>query len=163
MVVWAVCGGHGRLDFEIRLSRWLLVFWRWMGFRGLRLVSLWVAYGSIEIGGSFVLCECGGCWCFCGGCGHRWLLMWEKQRDERRERPRDVFNLILKFFLLFIFPKHRMVFFLKIRLINRVLKTRFSSGRHVATMPHQTWSDHENRVFETLFIGPKSSLLNSRF
>ena len=25
--VWAVCGGHGGLDFGVRLSRWLLVFW----------------------------------------------------------------------------------------------------------------------------------------
>ena len=46
-----------------------------MGFLELRLVSLWVAYGSIKIGGCFVLGGCGGCWCFCSGCGHCWLLM----------------------------------------------------------------------------------------
>ena len=28
MGVWAVCSGHGELDFGVRLSRWLLVFWR---------------------------------------------------------------------------------------------------------------------------------------
>ena len=27
MGVWAMCGGHGGLDFGVRLSRWLLVFW----------------------------------------------------------------------------------------------------------------------------------------
>ena len=152
MGVWAMCGDHGGLDFRAHLSRWLLVFWRWMGFRGLRSVSLWVAYGSIEISGCFVLCGCGGYWCFCGGCGHRWLLMWENLRDERRERPSDVFNLILNLFY-FIFPKHRMVFFLKGQFINRVLETQFPSGRHVKKTPHQMWSDdHGNRVFETWFI-----------
>jgi len=48
--------------------------------------------------------------------------MQEKQRDERREKLRDVFNLILNFFIL-IFPIHRMVFFLKGWLINQVLET----------------------------------------
>ena len=75
MGVWAMCGGHGGLDFGVCLSQWLLVFWRRMGFRGLQSVSLWVAYGSIEICGCFVLCGCGDCWCFCGGCGHHWLLV----------------------------------------------------------------------------------------
>ena len=28
MGVWAMCGGHGGLAFGVRLSRWLLVFWR---------------------------------------------------------------------------------------------------------------------------------------
>ena len=28
MGVWAVCSGHSGLDFGVRLSRWLLVFWR---------------------------------------------------------------------------------------------------------------------------------------
>ena len=37
-------------------------------------------------------------------------------------------------------------------LINRVLETWFLGGCHVEKMPHQTWSDHGNRVFETLFI-----------
>ena len=157
-----MCDGHGGLDFGVHLSRWLLVFWRWMGFHGLRSVSLWVAYGSIEIDGCFVLCGFGGCCYFCGGCGHCWLLMWEKQRDERRDTLRDVFNLILNFFFFnFLFPKHRMVFFLKGRLINWVLETWFPSGRHIKKTPHQTWSDHENRVSKTQFISPKSSLLNS--
>ena len=40
MGVWAVCSGHGELDFGVRLSRWLLVFWRWMGFCGLLMVAL---------------------------------------------------------------------------------------------------------------------------
>ena len=37
-------------------------------------------------------------------------------------------------------------------LINRVLDSRFLGGRHMEKMPHQTWSDHENRVIETRFI-----------
>ena len=157
-----MCGGHGGLDFRVHLSRWLLVFWRWMCFCGLRSVSLWVAYGNIEINGCFVLCGCGGYWCFCGGCGHRWLLMWENLRDKRRERPSDVFNLILNLFY-FIFPKHRMVFFLKGWLINRVLETWFPSGRHVEKMPYQTWSNHENWVSNTQIIGLKSSLKDSNY
>ena len=36
--------------------------------------------------------------------------------------------------------------------INRVLDSRFLGGRHMEKMPHQTWSDHENRVIETRFI-----------
>ena len=47
-------------------------------------------------------------------------------------------------------------------LINWVLETRFPNGRHMEKMPHQRWLDHENRIFETWFIGPKSSLLDSR-
>ena len=47
-------------------------------------------------------------------------------------------------------------------LINRVLETRFPSGCHVIKTPHQTWSDHGNRFFETWFIGPKLSLLDLR-
>ena len=46
--------------------------------------------------------------------------------------------------------------------INRVLETRFPGRRHVEKILHQTWSTHENRVFKTRFIGPKSSLLDSR-
>ena len=38
------------------------------------------------------------------------------------------------------------------RLINWVLVTRFPSGRHVKKRPHQTWSNRENRFFETRFI-----------
>ena len=41
----------------------------------------------------------------------------------------------------------------KCRLINRVLETRFSGGRHMKKMPYKTWSDHGNWVFETRFIG----------
>ena len=42
--------------------------------------------------------------------------------------------------------------FCKGSLINQVLETRFPSGRYVEKMPYQTWSDQENRVFETRFI-----------
>ena len=47
-------------------------------------------------------------------------------------------------------------------LINRVLETRFPGGHHMEKMPHQTLSDHGNRVFEIRFIGPRLSLLNWR-
>ena len=47
-------------------------------------------------------------------------------------------------------------------LINRVLNTRFPSGHHMKKIPHQSWSNHGNRVSKTQFIGPKSSLLNSK-
>ena len=46
--------------------------------------------------------------------------------------------------------------------INRVLETRFPGRCHVEKILHQTWSTHENWVFKTQFIGPKSSLLDSR-
>ena len=39
-----------------------------------------------------------------------------------------------------------------LKVINRVLKTRFPGGCYVEKMSHQTWSNHENRVFETQFI-----------
>ena len=39
------------------------------------------------------------------------------------------------------------------RHINRVLESRFSSGRHVKKTSRQTWLDHENWVFKTWFIG----------
>ena len=45
---------------------------------------------------------------------------------------------------------------------NRVYKTRFPDECQMARMPHQIWSKHENRVFETRFTGPKSSLLDLR-
>ena len=47
-------------------------------------------------------------------------------------------------------------------LINRVLETQFPGGHHMEKMPHQTLSDHGNRVFEIRFIGPRLSLLNWR-
>ena len=57
--------------------------------------------------------------------------------------------------------KH-FTYFVRGWLINRVLETRFPGGRHVENMSNQTWLEHWNQVFETRFISPKSSLLNSR-
>ena len=45
--------------------------------------------------------------------------------------------------------KKKTFYFFNHWLINRVLKTRFPGRHHVEKMPHQTQSDHENRVFET--------------
>ena len=45
---------------------------------------------------------------------------------------------------------------------NQVLETQFSGRRHVEKIPHQTLSTHENQVPKIRFIGPKSSLLDSR-
>ena len=112
---WACCGGGNRWFWLLVSRSWVhdcgsanWVFWVggiygclgcvrrswWVGFWGSSITVVvgvlavngfsWVAYGSIEINGCFV------------------LLMWEKQRDEWRERPRDVFNLILNLFY-FIF------------------------------------------------------------
>ena len=53
-------------------------------------------------------------------------------------------------------------FFLFTVNVNRVLETRFTSGCHVEKVPTQTQSKHENRLLKARFIGPKSSLLNSR-
>ena len=39
-----------------------------------------------------------------------------------------------------------------IRVINQVLETRFSCGRHMEKMPHQTWLGRGNRVFDTQFL-----------
>ena len=50
----------------------------------------------------------------------------------------------------------------KARDMNRVSKTWFSGRRHVEKTPHQTWSEHENRVYDARFISPKSSFRNSR-
>ena len=47
------------------------------------------------------------------------------------------------------------------RLINQVLETQFLDGRHVEKTPNQTSSEHWNQVFESRFISPKSSILNS--
>ena len=56
--------------------------------------------------------------------------------------------VLFKYTILLCFgPKKK-----KGRLVNRVLETRFPSGRHVEKTPHWTWSDHGNWVFETLFI-----------
>ena len=46
--------------------------------------------------------------------------------------------------------------------ITRVLETRFPGGHHVEKCQIRTWSEQGNRVFETRFISPKSSFLNSR-
>ena len=53
-------------------------------------------------------------------------------------------------------------FFLFTVNVNRVLETRFTSGCHVGKVPTQTRSKHENRPSKTWFIGPKSSLLDSK-
>ena len=45
---------------------------------------------------------------------------------------------------------------------NRVLEIRFQVDAMWKKIPHQTWSIHENRVPKTRFIGPKSSLKDSR-
>ena len=47
--------------------------------------------------------------------------------------------------------------FLFIRVINRVLETRFPCGRHMKKMSHQTWSDHKNWVSQTRDASKKSS------
>ena len=62
-----------------------------------------------------------------------------------RMRPRFFFF----FFLWVLLWSSGWVF---IRVINRVLETRFSCGRHMEKMPHQTWFGHGNRVFDTQFI-----------
>ena len=54
-------------------------------------------------------------------------------------------------------------FFLFTVNVNRVLKTRFTSGIHEEKVSTQTRSEYENRPSKTQFIDPKSSLLNSRY
>ena len=75
-----------------------------------------------------------------------------RQRVGRERKRRCKF-----FFFLGIFGNKRTrlrlkFFFFFFLLINWVLETQFPGGCHVEKMPHQTWLDHENRVFETWFI-----------
>jgi len=46
--------------------------------------------------------------------------------------------------------------------ITRVFNTRVLGGRHMEKTQNQMWSEHGNRVFETWFISPRLSLLDSR-
>ena len=47
----------------------------------------------------------------------------------------------------------RLKIFLVYKSSHLVFETRFPGEHHVKKMPHQTWSDHGNRVFKTWFIG----------
>ena len=50
-------------------------------------------------------------------------------------------------------PKHLKLENICIVDVNRVLETRFTSGRLLTKVPPRNRSEHENRVYETRFIG----------
>ena len=50
-------------------------------------------------------------------------------------------------------PKHLKLENICIVDVNRVLETRFTSGRLLTKVPPRTRSEHENRPLKTRFIG----------
>ena len=78
----------------------------------------------------------------------RLQIWWERREGENGEKERKEREQWERTW----FVKH-FTWFIKGGLINWVLETQFPDRRHAEKMPHQTWSDYGNRVFETRFIG----------